>query len=279
MMSLVSSRLKRVQVPEGWVVWPIFWLSATSVLVALSSDLGILGPNPFSRERQVYEFVEIPPPAPGDNVRPVTPGAIARPSVESTIEQNLDDPRALNPPYSGDMRFTLMTHTSGERYIVAEGDIEKGSAARFRDFLRKHELNGITMFLFSDGGLMAEAMSIGESVRAAELETRVGDTGYCYSSCPLILAAGAERSVSERGSVGLHQIYINDTRGLTVDWAYHDAQIATAIVWEYLERMGVDPNIWRFALETEPDNLYLLLGEQMKLYRLTNLSGGRDESN
>ncbi|WP_292898055.1 hypothetical protein [Nitratireductor sp.] len=158
--------------------------------------------------------------------------------------------------------------TTGRNGVLSlKGVIQPGSASRLRDVLTASALPITTVTLDSPGGALNDAMAMARLIRQRGLATRVEAGATCASSCPLVLAGGAERHVGRNATVALHQFH---SPGSLFDprQALSDAQLVTARISRHLDEMGVDPALWLHALDTPPRALYVLSPEQMIAYRL-----------
>ncbi|WP_196260250.1 hypothetical protein [Pelagibacterium limicola] len=154
------------------------------------------------------------------------------------------------------------------------GTIGAGASGAFAAEVERRGAYIETVSLNSPGGAVEEALAIAAIIAAEGFDTRVEAGALCASSCPLILAAGATRHISEKASVGIHQIYAfeSDAGRIGPAQAMSDAQMITARIARHFEASGIDPALWVHALETPPDRLYYLTLEQMRQYKL--ISGG-----
>lgn len=199
---------------------------------------------------------------------PVLP-AVERPEIDPS-----------NPAYRPQERITtpeavlsapLSVELIAGGVLQLTGTIGAGSAAAF---LREVEMRGAyveTVALNSPGGSVEDALAIADRIAEAGFDTVVADGALCASSCPLILAAGAERIVADSASVGVHQIYasVADAGRIGVAQAMSDAQMITARITRHLDRHGIDPAVWVHALETPPDRLYYFTPDEMAAYNLS----------
>ena len=130
--------------------------------------------------------------------------------------------------------------------LKIEGDIEKGDAARFIAALKTLGPGYGTVYLYSRGGDVREAMEIGATVRRMRLSTEapVKFSGYppictpveanvetncqCSSSCFLIYAGG----VSRQGNlIGLHRPYLpRSTMANLSDVVFEDFQTSVELL-------------------------------------------------
>jgi hypothetical protein len=84
-------------------------------------------------------------------------------------------------------------------HIVLTGNIEAGDADRLKSALAP----GVKIVdLDSPGGLLAESLEIGRTIRRERLITVAH--GNCMSGCALAWAAGVKRLVADGGRVGWH---------------------------------------------------------------------------
>lgn len=214
----------------------------------LPTDLGGGTTNPLTS-----------PVLPGDQVRRHDPNrahpTFTGPSEAPTITLPEDLPARLN--------FSLQTEEAQGPLIVAAGPIEPGDADRFDAFLASlAEVPG-QVALHSPGGNVDEALDIGRRLRARELSTTILPGTICLSACPYILAAGVERAVSLRGSVGLHQHYYETPGYMPAFLAVEDIQRSQGRTMEYLIEMGIDPGVMRFGLSTAPEDIYVLVEAEL----------------
>ncbi len=152
--------------------------------------------------------------------------------------------------------------------LVVSGTIEQGAAGRFREELEIRGRAIGTIVLDSPGGSLGDAMAMARLIRDHGLATRVAAGGICASSCPLVLAGGVKRTVEDGASISVHQFYAAHVQE-TPAQAMADAQLVTARISRHLSAMGVDPALWLHALDTPPQRLYRLTGEELRAYRLT----------
>ncbi len=184
-----------------------------------------------------------------------------------------DQRRIFDPnrplPMSPDIRLPerlTLTWIEGGRYTL-EGTIAPTDAQRIMDQLETLEPAAETLFLQSPGGSVREALSLGRALRARELATALQPGAICYSACPYLLAGGVTRSISDEASVGVHQHYFDQSTLLPAAFAVEDIQRGQADVMIYLDEMGIDTRVMQHALATPPDEIYVLLPEELERYR------------
>lgn len=154
------------------------------------------------------------------------------------------------------------------------GTIDIGSAERFAAEVAARGEYVKTVALNSPGGSVDDALAIGALIREKGFVTSVASGALCASSCPLVLAGGAERHAAPGAAIGVHQIYATVKPGAlpaglsAAGDAMSDAQKTTAVITRHLTAMGVDPALWLHALETPPDRLYYLKPDELLALKL-----------
>ena len=204
---------------------------------------------------------------PGDPMLP----AVDRPEIDPDNPAYRPLEHIRTPPEQ--LAEPLSIELLGGGVLMLSGTIVPGAAASFADEIARRGDYVETVALNSPGGSVEDALVIGRLIRESGFSTAVGDGALCGSSCPLVLAGGVERIVSDNAAVGVHQIYAGaggDDIGSAQ--AMSDAQSITARIARYLGEMGIDPLVWINAMETPPDRLYFLTMDEMEQTRLAALS-------
>jgi hypothetical protein len=154
------------------------------------------------------------------------------------------------------------------------GTIDPGALARVTDEIAAHGEYVKTVALNSPGGSVEDALAIGRLIRQHGYGTSVAAGALCASSCPLVLAAGVERTADAKAAIGVHQVYASvlsadiPKGARAAGFGMSEAQKMTATVSRYLTDMGVDPALWLHALDTPPESLYFLSPEEQRHFRL-----------
>jgi hypothetical protein len=161
-------------------------------------------------------------------------------------------------------RLTL-TPVDGATYRL-EGEIAEGDAERIRKQTLEATPRPERLILQSGGGVVQEALALGRFIRAQQIDTRMLPGEVCYSACPYLLAAGVRREIPGEASVGVHQHYFGESTLLPASFAVEDIQRGQGEVMLYLDAMGIDPMVMQHALTTPPDEIYVLLPEQLQEY-------------
>jgi hypothetical protein len=162
-------------------------------------------------------------------------------------------------------RLTL-TVVSGGAAVLIEGAIADGDAPRIIKQLEELREAPTRVFINSPGGSVHDALELGRAVRLSGLETEMREGDICYSACPYLLAAGVKRTIPEEAFVGVHQHYFGESTILPAFAAVEDIQRGQGLVMRYLDQMGIDPLIMQHALITPPNEIYVLLPQELVRY-------------
>lgn len=205
------------------------------------------------------------PISPGDQRRPFSPSAV--PSRLGP-EQPSEGPVRLPDPLPDRLEFSIRpTEAFGDVLLLA-GAIDPGAAPRLRGYLADLDAPPDMVALHSPGGSVRDALDIGRMLRDDGLNTLVLPDAACLSACPYIFAGGVERTASRTAWIGLHQHAYDDGSILPAFLAVEQIQAGQGETLRYLSDMGVDPLALARGLETPPDDIYLLVEEELLRYRL-----------
>ncbi|MGB3243740.1 MAG: hypothetical protein WBB25_04360 [Sulfitobacter sp.] len=160
----------------------------------------------------------------------------------------------------------VLTPVEAGRAALLEGSIADGDAERI-----VKQIDALTpaperVILNSPGGSVRDALDLGRHLRDAGINTSMRDGDICYSACPYLLAAGTLRDIPDTASVGVHQHYFGENTLLPAFVAVEDIQRGQGQVMRYLDSMGIDPLVMQHALVTPPDEIYVLLPEELRAY-------------
>ncbi|KUJ77770.1 hypothetical protein AVO44_15690 [Ruegeria profundi] len=245
--------LRRFDPRSGLRYILILQLAIAGVLV-LSDVVGVI-PSPFQ------ERVELPtgPVSPGDQRREYRTDR----SDPSLIPQ--DGPLDLPVPeaFPDRLDFSVQEVEGLGRVLLLSGQIEVDDSSRFASYLSDMKEKPDLVALHSPGGVVSEALSIGKRIREAELASAVLAGAMCVSSCPYILAGGEDRIVSLRGLVGMHQHYYDQPRLIPVVFAVEGIQKGQGETMQHLIDLGVDPSLMLYSLNTPPEEIYVLVEEEL----------------
>lgn len=147
-----------------------------------------------------------------------------------------------------------------------EGAIREGDAERMIDQLDRADPRPGTLILQSPGGSVSDALALGRHLRSEGINTVMLSGEFCYSACPYLLAGGTSREIATDASIGVHQHYFGENSLLPAFIAVEDIQRGQGEVMAYLQEMGIDPLVMQHALTTPPDEIYILLPEELERY-------------
>lgn len=147
--------------------------------------------------------------------------------------------------------------------LLVTGTIAPGDAARLIDYLSSTDAPE-TVSLHSPGGSVADALDIGRHLRSSGMNTHLSPGAACFSACPYILASGVERRISTSAMVGVHQHYFGQSTVLPAFLAVKDIQRGQAEVMAYLNGMGIDLMVMEKAMQTPPEDIYVLLPDELQ---------------
>ena len=258
------------RVPEGAVLRGVFVSLLVVSAAIVYTDYRDLSAASRDVERTMRtEPLPLQRPKPGDQVRPYLPRTIpVGPDRGEPVVPGHDGPvggEAMAEP----MRFVNAPGGA----VSAIGRIEVGTGAQLTAFLAEEGIRaGATVHLHSPGGSVDDAIEMAREIRRLRLSTSVPDDGYCASACPLVLAGGVTRRAGEGAWVGVHQVYAVDIPGMPelrdLDRSISDIQATIARCQELLVEMGVDPAVWIKAMQTPPEELYVLTEADLATYRM-----------
>jgi hypothetical protein len=202
---------------------------------------------------------------------PVTPGNQTRRFEPSRLPAR----QPTGPGFPSDefvsprLEFNVGAVAGRSGAVTLTGAIAEGDALRFSDWLEGLATPPEAFALHSPGGAVREALEIGRIIRATGIPVMVVSGAACYSACPYVLAGGAVREVSRGAQIGVHQHYFGENTYLPAFLLVSDIQVGQGEVMGYLSDMGIDPMLMAKALMTPPDDIYILLPEELEEHRLS----------
>lgn len=199
------------------------------------------------------------PATPGDQVRRYEPTQTLPDLTKTPIPLDIDVPSEMPPR----LQFKLMDAGDLGEALFMHGRIETGDAERLASFLASTPEPPGLITLHSPGGDVQEALTIGRSLRATEVNTTMLPGMVCLSSCPYIFAAGVERSASKSSAIGMHQHYYRAPGYMPVLLAVEGIQYGQGETMEYLIEMGIDPGLMVYSLKTPPEEIYILIEDEL----------------
>ena len=204
------------------------------------------------------------PIAPGDQVRRYDPSRPTPQFSDPGRLPNIQMPSNLPPQ----LTFTVEDDPDFGQILMMHGAIDQGDAERLTTYLTTLDEVPDTVGINSPGGSVDEALIIGRFIRDQELNTLILPGMACLSACPYMLAGGVERQVSLTGSVGLHQHYYDTPAYIPVYFAVEDIQRSQGATMRYLIEMGVDAGVMVHGLTTPPNDIYVLVEDELLESRL-----------
>jgi hypothetical protein len=230
-----------------------------AVVLAGSDLIGAL-PDLLAPSRQ--PALDLPV-RPGDQTRRYRPADLpARP-----VDEDRAPARRITVPDPGEMPARLRFETLAGDAALVTGQIAPGDAARFADWL-EGQTGLARLRLHSPGGSVTDALEIGAAIRDAGLATTMAAGDICLSACPYMFVGGVSRAADPAAMIGVHQHYFGENTVLPAFLAVEDVQRGQAAVLRHLVEMGIDPRLMEHALQTPPDEIYLLVAEELEDYRL-----------
>ncbi|MGR3502948.1 hypothetical protein [Pseudaestuariivita sp.] len=240
------------------------WILALQVFIGLFIVGVDIAPNLATNLRPSSAPNLTQPVLPGDQTRRYRDDWTPNPGRPSSPLQTPGDmpSRLLFTPDEGDASVLTLT-----------GKIREGDAARFAEAIAARP--GIAALrLHSPGGSVRDALDIGRQARELGLNTIMQAGDICLSACPYLFAGGVARSADEDASIGVHQSYFGSNSVLPAFLAVSNIQRGQGEVMTYLAAMGVDVLVMQHALVTPPDEIYLLLPEELERYRMVTSAEG-----
>ncbi|SER58329.1 hypothetical protein SAMN04490244_101575 [Tranquillimonas rosea] len=242
------------RIGPGGVIKTILGVQLGMAAILFAADIGADMPSlPFG-------------PKPPDMDQPVRPGDQTR----RYRPDRLPEAPASRPfPETGEMPDRLHftpSEIDGESVLRLTGQIAPGDADRFVDYLQQQDDGVNTLYLHSPGGSVQDALEIGRTIRDSGATTAIAAGDVCLSACPYVLFGGTDRNVDPEGHVGVHQHYFGENTVLPAFMAVEDVQRGQGRVMAYLEEMGIGLGVMEPALLTPPDEIYMLLPEDLRTY-------------
>lgn len=140
----------------------------------------------------------------------------------------------------------------GPTALLVSGVMGPGSYDEFRAAVMRTTPELVV--LDGPGGILGEALLIGEEIRRRKLNTMVGPNRSCASACAIAFLSGRVKYLGTGGAVGLHSASFADGRA--------DPE-ATEIMAAYLRGIGVPNATLRRMARTAPNEIrWLTRAEQ-----------------
>lgn len=163
---------------------------------------------------------------------------------------------AEDPPSSKEFYRELYRRDASRRddatVLLVSGVIGPGSYNEFRAAISRNTPKIIV--IEGPGGVLGEALLIGEEIRRRRLDTLVAANHRCASACAVVFLSGHTRYLGAGASVGLHSASFADGRT--------DPE-ATQVMAAYLSKLGVPASTLSRMEHTAPSDIrWLTKAEQ-----------------
>ena len=147
--------------------------------------------------------------------------------------------------------------------ILVYGGIEDGDFARFKNFYNTLDEPPKNITFNSPGGSVYEALDLGRFIRSKDMKSVMLPGNYCFSACPYMFAAGRKRVAFQDSALGMHQHYYDESIILPTFLAVENIQIGQGQTMLYLIEMDISPGVMLYSLNTPPDEIYVLVKEEL----------------
>ncbi|MCV2890672.1 COG3904 family protein [Ruegeria aquimaris] len=142
---------------------------------------------------------------------------------------------------------------SGAAYVFS-GEVTAQSVDRLIEAVD----NGASRVLFnSPGGSLEDAMRGFSALKDKDIDAVV--TGECSSACTLLFLAGQSRSITQEGSVGVHQ-----WRSVGAQTNEGDAQLLSGTLVALMKEAGVSEDFFIAGSSVPPDEILWLSRDQLR---------------
>jgi ATP-dependent protease ClpP protease subunit len=161
-------------------------------------------------------------------------------------------------------RYVIARSADGNCVVGLQGTITKAAISRFDDVIKQSAGMGCTnpfLLLESPGGVLFEALDLGNEVRRAGLRTITRSA--CASACALIFMGGAERIlVGSAARIGLHQSSRGFGRDRVCDPTSYSS--ATRDMYDYLKSVIPEQadEVIKLIMQTPCESIEWVSGER-----------------
>jgi membrane-bound ClpP family serine protease len=154
--------------------------------------------------------------------------------------------------------------SDGPTALLVTGVIGPGSYDEFRSALD----HGAPELVVIDGpgGVLGEALMIGQEVRRRHLNTLVGAHHSCASACAVVFLSGRSKYVGAGAVIGLHSASYADGRS--------DPE-ATQVMADYLRGVGVPSATLRRMARTLPSDIRWLSKAEQRAMNIQAFKGSQ----
>ncbi len=148
--------------------------------------------------------------------------------------------------------------------LLVTGIIGPGSYNEFRAAI-SHATPALVV-IEGPGGVLGEAILIGEEIHRRHIDTLVAANHSCASACAVVFLSGHMRYLGSGASVGLHSASYADGRA--------DPE-ATQVMAAYLQQLGVPASTLRRMAKTAPSDIRWLTKSEQQAIGIRRYADGR----
>jgi membrane-bound ClpP family serine protease len=148
--------------------------------------------------------------------------------------------------------------------LLVSGVIGPGSYDEFRAAVSRARPEIVV--IEGPGGVLGEAILIGEEIRRRHLDTLVAAHHSCASACAVVFLSGRTRYLGAGANVGLHSASYADGRA--------DPE-ATQVMAAYLREVGVPTSTLRRMAQTAPSDIRWLTNAEQRAIGIQIYADGR----
>ena len=109
------------------------------------------------------------------------------------------------------MQFSVLQGSTGQKIVLAQGEIVEGDAGKLVRALRRASVDKHgtrTVWLNSPGGSVIDAMNMADVINAVGVTTVVPGKAMCASACAsVVFVAGKYRTVEKGGQLLIHSCF------------------------------------------------------------------------
>lgn len=206
-----------------------------------------------------HQELKYGPVEPGDQRRLFEPKKSKPEIFPDEIQRVIDLPDEMPTR----LTFEVVELTGIGSTVFIYGEIETGDFARFENYYNSLNNPPKNVTFNSPGGSVYESLELGNFIRSKKMQSIMLPGNYCFSACPYMFAAGSERIVFENSALGMHQHYYDESIILPTFMAVEDIQIGQGQTMLYLMNMDVSPSLMVYSLNTPPDEIYVLVEDEL----------------
>jgi hypothetical protein len=170
-------------------------------------------------------------------------------------------------------------------FVFLDGVIDSEAPRRFEQYITQNHIpDRSIVYLNSPGGSLVAGIELGRLLRKHGLSTDIGrkslssnkrsdvEAGGCYSACAYAYLGGQFRYLRKDSHYGVHQFKSRGQEGGDEG----TAQIASAVIVEYVQSMDVDADLFGLSTSAAPAEMNEI--DRATLERLNVVNNGRTRS-